>query len=391
MIEYPKKLDKIFDKLDKFDIKPVIIGGYVRDYFFSLEKTNVIFESKDIDIELYNAKSFDEVQNILLEFGKPNIIGKNFGVIKLKLDNLEIDFSLPRTENKIATGHSGFEVQTFSNISFYKASSRRDFTINSIGYDVKNRKILDPYNGLEHLKAKKLKIVNKDTFVEDPLRVLRAMGFCARFNLSADEELIKVSSSMCKQNLLDELPRERMYEEFKKLFIKSNKPSIGLNFLKKVDALVYFSELNMPSSDWQNILIYLDNTDKTKLNNTDNLTVMLALLCYKMDKASKHSFLNKLTNKRVILKNIEILHHIDSYLNHHIASIDYFLAKRCELDMLIVYLQAQGISQVLTKKIKKIRPLVNGKDLLGVGMEESSEFKGLLQLIYELQIKKIFS
>jgi tRNA nucleotidyltransferase (CCA-adding enzyme) len=391
MIEYPNKLDKIFDKLYKYNIKPVIVGGYVRDFFLSLQNNNSLHESKDIDIELYNTNSLLDVQRILSEFGKPNLIGKSFGVIKVKIDNLEIDFSLPRVENKIDSGHCGFEVQTYASISFAKASSRRDFAINSIGYDVFNKKILDPHNGLDDIKNKKLRIVNEKTFIEDPLRVLRAMGFCARFDFVADDELIKVSSYMCKQNLLNELPKERLYEEFKKLFLKSNKPSIGLNFLKKIDGLLYFNELKMPYKDWHLRLKYIDNTDKTKLDNTANMTIMLALLCYNMDRFSKESFLNKLTNKKTILKNINALHHIDDFLNNNIFYISYFVAKNIDLDMLVVYLKAQELSLKVINNIKKIKPFINGKNLIELGMKESSQFKDLLQLVYEMQIKKIFN
>ncbi|WP_373071961.1 CCA tRNA nucleotidyltransferase [Sulfurimonas sp.] len=396
MIEYPNKLDIIFDKLQKYNIKPVIVGGYVRDYFFNKYEKSSKRLTKDIDIELYNAESFEQLQNILCEFGNPNLNGKNFGVIKLKVDDLDIDFSLPRTDNKVSSGHTGFEVDTYSDISFHKASSRRDFTINAIGFDIFNKKILDPFGGLEDLKQKKLKMVSQETFIEDPLRVLRAMQFCARFELKPDYELIDAASKMCENNLLDELPRERIYEEFKKLFLKAKHISIGLNFLKDVNGFIYFSELNMSESDWHIKLKYIDSVDKTKLDNATNIAVVLALLCYKMEENAKQSFLNKIINKKTTLKTIDYLHHIDSYLE----SIDkkdfdntlkYKILKDIDTNTLKIYLEAKSISEDIIRKIYSIKPIVHGKDLMKSGFKPSKEFDSLLQMIYEVQLLKLFN
>ena len=127
-----------------------------------------------------------------------------------------------------------------------------------ITIDVNAKKIIDPFNGIDDLKNKRLKIINIDTFVEDPLRVLRAMGFCARFELICDNNLITTCQSMIKNNMLDELPTSRIYTEFIKLFLKSTKPSIGLEFLKRVDGLDFFNELNMDKELWINTLKSID-------------------------------------------------------------------------------------------------------------------------------------
>lgn len=397
MLDYPNRLDKIFDKFKENNIKPVIVGGYVRDSIINSKLNNKLFLTKDIDIELYNASSFEKIQEILSEFGNPNFIGKSFGVIKLKLENIEIDFSMPRTENKIASGHKGFEVNTDSNLSFKAASSRRDFTINAIGYDIFSKKVLDPYGGLKDLENKKLKMVNKHTFVEDPLRVLRAMQFCARFDLTANKKLIYFCHKMCHDNLLQELAQERIFEEFKKLFLKSNKPSIGLKFLKQVDALVFFSELYMPKKDWRKILKYIDDVDKTKLDNDKILIVMLAILCYKMDDTHKNNFIKKLTNQKSILRKIDSLYHIDNFLNNlsiNIAkniTIKYAVAKDIDLDILMTYLRAKNTPEYILRRIYKIRPTIAGKDLIHAGVRESKNFNSLLQNIFDIQLKKLFT
>ena len=136
MIDYPKKLNIIFDKLLSNSIKPIIVGGFVRDFLLDLE-------SKDIDIELYGINSFSKLEKILKEFGDVISVGKSFGVCKLKFNNLDLDFSLPRIDSKIDKGHKGFQIVIDSSLDFKTATSRRDFTINAIGYDVISKKILE--------------------------------------------------------------------------------------------------------------------------------------------------------------------------------------------------------------------------------------------------------
>jgi len=391
MVSYPNKLEIIFDYLIKNGIKPVIVGGYVRDYFLNKKNNNNKYLVKDIDIELYNATSFDQIEYILKKFGNPNIIGKSFGVIKLDLDEVEIDFSLPRVENKISSGHKGFNVSTYPNLSYIEASSRRDFTINSIGFDVLNKKILDPHSGLKDLKKKKLKIVNEKTFVEDPLRILRAMQFCARFELEPDNDLIKIASNMCKKGLLNELAQERIYEEFKKLFIKSKYISKGLNFLKNVDGFLYFNELKEIKNSWQVTLRYIDNVNRNIFDDNTNITILLAILSYKMDQITKESFLNKITSKNSILRSIDHIHHVNKYLDKNLSVIKYSIVKDLNLSILIEYLRAKEFSKETLDKVKNIKPIVHGRDLIKIGMKKSKDFKDFLQLLYELQINKNFS
>ena len=237
IFEYPNNLQNIFDKLDNKNITPIIIGGYVRDFLLNIE-------SKDIDIELYGIASFDKLENILEEFGSVNSVGKSFGVCKLSLKDFEIDFTLPRVDSKISSGHKGFDVEIKTDIDFKTATSRRDFTINAIGYNVKEKIILDPFNGITDLNNRILKAVNIKSFSDDPLRVLRAAGFCSRLNFQMNSELFDLCKNMCDKNILDELPTQRIYTEIEKILLKSQTPSIGFKLLKELNALKYLSPLN---------------------------------------------------------------------------------------------------------------------------------------------------
>jgi len=379
MFEYPNKLNIIFDKLNKYDIKPIFVGGFVRDFFLKIN-------SKDIDIELYNAKSFEQIAEILKEFANPNIIGKSFGVLKLKVDDLDIDFSLPRLDSKISKGHKGFEVTINSTLDFKTAASRRDFTINAIGFDPHTKKIIDPFNGVDDLKNKILKIINPKTFIEDPLRVLRAMGFCARFELKCDKNLIFICKEMIEQNMLDELPQSRIYNEFKKLFLKSKKPSIGLDFLNQIGALSFFYELKMDSESWINTLNSIDRFCANKLkDDKTNITIVLALLCYELDDKNIDTFIYKLTNKRKLTRVIKSFHHVAKYLQNKSTKLLYKITKNISTEELSAFLNALNISKEKMEIVPFIKPAIDAKKIPIENIKEPKDYSKILQTIYEQQ------
>ncbi|MBN2781722.1 MAG: CCA tRNA nucleotidyltransferase [Campylobacterales bacterium] len=367
--KYPKKLNKIFQKLILQDAKPIIVGGFVRDAFLDIT-------SLDIDIEVYGVASFEDLEEMLKEFGAVNSVGKSFGVCKLDYGDFKLDFTLPRRDNKVAKGHRGFEIEIDPNLEFKVATSRRDFTINSIGYDVKEGKILDPFGGLYDLKNKTLKIVDEKSFKEDPLRVLRAMQFCARFELSVDATLITVSKQMCKNNLLTELPTQRIEEEFKKLFLKAKKPSNGLEFLKVVDALEFFNELKLDDAKW---ISTLKNIDKCK----NDLFISLAVVCHKMPRCNVESFLNKITNKKNLPKEIKQLYHVIDFFEHKSDILSYSIIKKVDLKNVDIFLKIVEINDI---NIQKYIPKINGKELIELGFKSSKELSKILQLHYEMQL-----
>lgn len=319
MFDYPKKLDLIFEKLITKSIRPIIVGGYVRDFFLQIE-------SKDIDIELYGLSSFEELETILQEFGKVNSVGKSFGVCKVNAFGFDIDFSLPRLDSKYSSGHKGFIVNIDENLDYKMASSRRDFTINSIGYDIQNKKILDPHNGLEDLKQKVLQAVDKTKFAEDPLRVLRAVQFSARLNFTLEKKLFILCKSMIHDGLLKELPKERVYEELKKVLLKAKKPSYALELLRKLGAIQKFEDFSL-------LLKNFDSIAQKELTHKQESKTLYALI---------------------------------DIINGDVK-------------------QAKILTQI-AQELQRVKPLLQGRDLIALGFKPSKEFGTILDKVYNKQI-----
>ncbi len=261
---------------------PLLVGGCVRDAILGIE-------NKDFDIEVYGL-SIDAIRDALASEFALDFVGIAFGV--LKVHHFDIDISLPRVENKTNSGHKGFDVAFVPNLSYADAASRRDFTINAIMRDPLTGEIIDPWHGQDDLRKGILRHVSSH-FAEDPLRVLRAMQFAARFDFEVAPETIQLCSTLSQ----DELPRERLATEWEKLLLKGRTPSRGLRFLRDCNWIRYYPELVPligckqdpiwhPEGDvWEHTLRVLDAAATLrKYDELDNLILMLAALCHDFGK-----------------------------------------------------------------------------------------------------------
>lgn len=397
-ILYPQSLHPIFMKLITHGIEPVIVGGFVRDAILGRE-------SHDIDIELYNLNSFIYLETLLKSFGSANSVGKSFGVCKLNYKNLELDFSLPRRDSKIDKGHQGFHIELDTSLDFKIAASRRDFTINAIGYDVKNQKFLDPFHGIEDIKKAYLRAVDLKKFDEDPLRVLRAIMFHARFQFQLENKLFLKCKDMMQKNVLQELPRERIFQEMKKILLQSKKPSLGFLLLKQLDGFLFFHEFqSLKESEYKKILQSLDILQNYKTTSQeDTLAISLALLTSKFTPKEQKSFLDKLTQSKKLRTKIDTLTQtqcpLESYNNYDI----YKLATKIDIALYANYCNAllhekeKEKITLLVQKAKKLgvlhtksKPLITGKMLLAYNITPSKKYSKILDDAYEAQLREEF-
>jgi len=340
-------LQKILDKFILSNASPILVGGCVRDYFLDIP-------IKDYDIEVYGLNTLEELEDILQEFGDVNLVGKSFGIVKLSTSTMEYDFSFPRLENKIADGHTGFEVVVDGNLEFKEASKRRDFTINAIGYDYQNETYIDPFYGLDDIKKKLLKHIDDDTFCEDPLRVYRAVQFSARFEFSLCKSTLELCKEIVKTNEFLEVSQERIFEEYKKLFLKSLKPSIGLNLL---------NELKIENISQEKIE-YIDEIASKKLDNKDKLILIFSIVDDIFQKISNDK---KLLKQIVSLKNFEVPRIFEYKIDKNETFIERLISK-----------------QKMQKNMPK--PLYMGKDLIKMGYKPNEKFKTILDTLYKMQL-----
>jgi tRNA nucleotidyltransferase (CCA-adding enzyme) len=210
-----------------------LVGGCVRDFLLGIAH-------KDFDLEVYGV-GYEVLARALSAHGRVDLVGKSFGVIKFTgQSGGQWDFSLPRRDSKISTGHKGFEVEFEPDIEPPLAASRRDFTINALMFDPRTGEYLDFFGGRDDLQKRVLRHTSS-AFVEDPLRVLRGMQFAARFDLSSAPETVELCRSII--HTFPELAVERVGMEWFKWAVAGTRPSAGLRFLKVTGWLRHFPEI----------------------------------------------------------------------------------------------------------------------------------------------------
>ncbi|MEV9615061.1 CCA tRNA nucleotidyltransferase [Aliarcobacter butzleri] len=357
----------------------MLVGGCVRDSFLNKK-------IKDYDVEIFNFDSLEILEKSLKKFGNVNLVGKSFGVLTLKIDEYDFDFSLPRIEKKVGNSHTDFEVSTNANLSFKEAAIRRDFTINAIGYDYFKNEILDPFGGMNDLKNKIIKHIDDKTFVEDSLRVYRSVQFASRFEFKIDENTKILCKKIVSSGELKFLPKERIFEELKKLFLKSKKPSLGLSLLKEFN--ITNIEQNLEEIDILAFILKDKNYDDFR-----KLYLFYSCLCKGMNEDKTFSFIKNLTDDKKFIKNILTLN--ETNLTNDIKILKR-LSLKLKLEDLIVLNQAfkNQISLEIFEILKDldilntpIKPLVLGKDLIKLGFVPSERFKEILDFAFDLQIE----
>lgn len=428
-----KAFQTLLDTIEGQGGMAMLIGGAVID---SLQGMPI----KDVDIEVYGL-SYAELVVLIEGLELPcNLVGKSFGVIKTTINHIEIDVSIPRKENKVGIGHKGFDVLLDEKMTPAEAGKRRDLTINSMYQNLHNGEIVDPFNGLEDLRKGIIKATSKDTFVDDPLRVLRIMQLLPRKGKEVDKGTMELCQSMV--NTFSELPKERIFVEWEKLLLKAEKPSIGLGFLKDSGWLIHFPELNdligcpqnpiwHPEGDvWIHTKMVLDNAAKLRSQIPEDwkLAYMFGALLHDVGKPStttpdlkayghdeagieiSEAFLNRITNDKDLISKVTTiveLHMRPGQLFRSKAKEPAWkrLHNKCRLDVLgwqskadsagrtgrDVVLDVHETSEKCFELFEKfgetkIEPLVLGRDLIALGINPSKEFKWILDSCYEKQL-----
>ena len=268
--------------------RALIVGGWVRDRLLGRP-------SKDLDLEVFGIPE-DRLASLLAAFGRVARVGHSFPVYKLTLSSSEyLDVALPRRESKSGRGHKAFEVQGDPWMSLEEAARRRDFTINAISWDPLTGGFEDPFDGRGDLARGVLRAVDHATFGDDSLRVLRAVQFAARFELTLDSE----TEALCRAISLDDLPGERIWGEMEKLLLQAAHPSRGLSLALKLGVIAQlFPELLAlvgcpqepewhPEGDvWIHTLMVVDRARELNgdLDRPRLVTVMLGALTHDLGK-----------------------------------------------------------------------------------------------------------
>lgn len=194
------------DDLIKNGGKVYIVGGAIRNYLYNCFHNKTIL-TKDYDFIICNLEE-EQIISILKNYGTIKEVGQSFGIILFTPINTteSIEFALPRTEISTGSGYKDFEIIPDPFLPLEEDFSRRDSTINAIGFQIfslyditkldskKNKDFelsmfIDPYDGITDIKNKIWKAVGDPykRFLEDPTRIMRAFRQSGELELEIEE------------------------------------------------------------------------------------------------------------------------------------------------------------------------------------------------------------
>lgn len=189
---------------------------------------------KDLDY-LVVGLPFDDVRTRLAPLGRLDVVGAAFAVLKLTVAGETVDVGLPRRERSVGQGHRDFAIQSGPDIPLEDDLARRDFRMNMIARALPAGDLIDPYGGEADIRARRIDILTSEVFEEDPLRMLRAAQFAARFGY--EPTLPTLQAMQWAAPWVRTVSAERVCDELTKLFTFAPKPSIGLEMLRETGVL----------------------------------------------------------------------------------------------------------------------------------------------------------
>lgn len=205
-----KHVIDIIKKLTQEGFKAYLVGGSVRDLLLGLKP-------KDFDV-VTNAHP-DEIRK---SFRNCRLIGRRFRLAHIYFRREIIEVATFRGHHASApeqhTHESGMIRRDNVYGSLDEDAWRRDFSVNALYYDIQKQKIIDHVGGKDDLKQKILRIIGdpKQRYLEDPVRMLRAVRFAAKLNFTIDEETKQPLYEM--GDLLENVSSARLFDESVKLF-----------------------------------------------------------------------------------------------------------------------------------------------------------------------------
>ena len=400
-----------------------LVGGFVRDGVMGRE-------SKDVDIEIHGMTA-DALRGMLGEIGPWKEMGASFGVFALR--GYTLDIALPRRG-----GGKGEDADIDPFMGVREAARRRDFTMNAMMRDALTGELIDLFGGQADIRNRVIRRVDDETFRRDPLRVIRAAQFAARFDFAIAPETM----ALCRTLDLRGLAMERVMGEMAKALLKSERPSRFFEMLRAMGQLQpWLKEVAAlqgvkqradahPEGDaWTHTMRVVDEAAKLRDKAKNPLGLMLAALLHDVGKAVAmqekdgvihayghetagvplaQKFLKRLTREktlgRYVISMVELHMKPNLYAAQHSGQKAWnrmFDASACPEDLMLLakadhmgrenatpYEETERAIRERFARFEEMmaEPYVTGADLIGRGIEPGEEMGRLLEEAHKLRL-----
>jgi tRNA nucleotidyltransferase (CCA-adding enzyme) len=351
-------LDKTLDFFVHSSYHAYLVGGYVRDTSLGLRPVDI-----DIVVEGDAVGAAKDLNRTL----KGTLTShKNFGTASILAADERIDLASARKEKYLSPA----QLPRVSPSNIIEDLNRRDFTINAIAMSISKEnfgEIFDPFKGLDDINRGFIRILHKNSFVDDPTRIFRALKYKNRFNFKIEKRTRAFLKDAIDKKLITRLSGQRILNEIKLIFAEQNYASI----IKDL-------------SDYK--IFKLRQKDMEMLRRIEDNRLYFFLQKINLSKLP-------LTQKeRKIVDDMKKLRTVVSRLSK--------TSKPSTLYNILVPLSDDALSCIsaighdlrekitLFRKSKKIKPYISGNDLKRLGLKPGRKFSTLLKKIFDLQLDK---
>lgn len=217
------KVDELSARFRDAGFHLYLVGGIVRDAMLSVL-------NDEADLDATTDAEPEQIKKIVSGWADSVwTVGEKFGTIGFIHHDITFEVTTHRAEAYMSDSRK--PTVKFST-SITDDLSRRDFTVNAMALRLPEFELIDPFGGMEDLVQKRLRtpLSPQESFSDDPLRMMRAARFIARFALVPDAELIAAVEQL--RDRMEIVSRERIRDELDKLLVVED-PAPGLWFLSQ--------------------------------------------------------------------------------------------------------------------------------------------------------------
>ena len=411
---------KIISVLISAGHESYIVGGAVR---------NILLNLIPNEYDISTSATPDEINDL---FNITKLVGQSFGVTIVVEDGETFEIATFREESDYLDGRHPDNVQYTKDVK--KDINRRDFTVNGLLINPISDEIIDLCNGLKDLKNKQIKTIGdpNDRLSEDYLRIIRAIRFANEYDFSIDDETINAMNN--NVSFLNKISIERVRDEISKILLGNN-PGKGLKSLDKFGVLDLLlpevSEMKdvkqppdfHPEGDvFVHTCLVLDKLSELRPNNIE---VVYGALLHDIGKPKTFTDTDRIRFNRHEYVGAEISNALCKRLKFSKKQIDSIKSlvkehmkfgnvKEMKLSTFKKFISLNNFGDHLklheadckgshgdlsllnftNDKIKSLEnepsipnPLINGDDLIKIGLSPGPVFKKILSYIFDEQLE----
>lgn len=351
-------LNKTIGFFLKSPFRAYLVGGFVRD-------TSLGVKIVDIDI-VVEGSAIKAAHALNKKLHGELVMHRGFGTASITTNSMRVDLASARVEKypKPATLPHVYPSTIIEDLN------RRDFTINAMAMSLSKEnfgEIFDPFNGLEDIKKNTIRVLHRNSFIDDPTRIFRAVRYKNRFNFKIEKRTKTLIKEAVQKKMVKRLTGQRLLNEIRLIFLEDSYQEsvkdiaeLGIFELKRKDLEI------LPHTGQYKIYFYISRLGKMNLPLSANERSLMRDLKKAVD---------TMPRIRKTLKN-STLYSLLSSIPHDIVKVIPQI--RPDLEKKIK----------LYMRIARTKPFITGNDLKRLRVRPQKKYASILRKMYNLQLDR---